>query len=108
MFGTGDPANGLDAMGPAYFIIAILGCGEADMSCDEIGRTASSYQDMGSCMAATEIAMQRHSDIPYPVVVAQCRSGNSSSLKLMSHDVKLPEPESLAGGRLNYATRARR
>jgi hypothetical protein len=95
-------------MGPAYFIIAILGCGEADATCDEVGRTEASYQSIAACTAATEGAMEQHNDIPYPVVVAQCRPGNTSSLKLMSHDVKLPEPQNGARTKLNFAANAPR
>lgn len=86
-------------MGPAYYIIAILGCGEADAACEEIGRTESSYRSIAACTAATERATRAHSDVPYPVVVAQCRSGNASSLRLMSHDVRLPEPERVSAAR---------
>lgn len=80
-------------MGPVSFIIAIMGCGEADAACQEVGRTESQYESMAACNAETEAAMIKHIDIPYPVVVAQCRPANGGSLRLMSDEVKLPQAE---------------
>jgi hypothetical protein len=81
-------------MGPAFYVMAILGCGEADTACQPVGVTEQVYQSIDTCTAATPDAVARHSDIAYPVVVAQCQAGDRSiSYKILPHEVDLPEPD---------------
>ncbi|MDT9599615.1 hypothetical protein [Sphingosinicella rhizophila] len=80
-------------MGPAFFVIAILGCGEGDSSCEQVARAESRFESLASCTDATGPAVARHGDIPYPVVVAQCQPGNQAAVRLMAQDVKLPHPQ---------------
>ena len=78
-------------MGPAFYVMAILGCGEADAACEPVSTLATRYESQESCNAATATAIEQHSDVLYPVVVAQCRPANSTlSEKLWSDEVKLP------------------
>ncbi len=77
-------------MGPAYYVIAILGCGEAEAPCEHVAVAPARYESAAACTAATEAAMAEHSDIPFPVVVAQCRKGDAASVKLMSGEVARP------------------
>lgn len=81
-------------MGPALFVIAIMGCGESDASCTTVRTLEPRYETRAACLAASEAAITRNSDIDYPVVVAQCTpSGGATPLK--ASDVKGP-----AGGTL--------
>ena len=41
-------------MGPAFYIMAILGCGEADAPCEPVATVAARYQSEAECKAATE------------------------------------------------------
>ena len=77
-------------MGPAYFVIAILGCGEGDVACKEVRVADTRYQTEAACTAATDAALTRSIDVPYPVVVAQCRAAGTSPQVLPS-SVMLPE-----------------
>ena len=81
-------------MGPAYYVIAILGCGEAEAPCQQIGTTNAVYESVAACTAATDDALLSHSDASYPVVVAQCTSGRSVlSGEVQPGEIKLPEGE---------------
>ncbi|HEY9552457.1 hypothetical protein [Allosphingosinicella sp.] len=81
-------------MGPAFYVMAILGCGEADTACEPVGVTEQMYQSIDACTEATPDAVSRHSDLAYPVVVAQCQPGDRSiSYKILPHEVELPAPE---------------
>lgn len=81
-------------MGPAFYVMAILGCGEGDAACEPVGVTEQMYQSLEACTAATPDAVTRHSGLAYPVVVAQCEAGDRSvSYKILPHEVDLPEPE---------------
>ena len=66
-------------MGPAFYVMAILGCGEADTACQQVGVTQAQYESADACTAATADAVGRHGDLLYPVVVAQCMPGTAKS-----------------------------
>jgi hypothetical protein len=81
-------------MGPAFYVLAILGCGEGDAACQTVGVTETMYQSFEACTAATPEAVTRHGDLAYPVVVAQCQPGDRSiSYTIMPDDVDLPPAE---------------
>lgn len=84
-------------MGPAFYIMAILGCGEADTACEQVGVAQAQYQSVEQCNAATEDALMQHSDVAYPVVVAQCQRADSPIAQtIMPEQIDLPEPEGSA------------
>ena len=79
-------------MGPAYFVLAILGCGEGEAACQQVAVAPTQFASVEACQSASEATLMRHSDADYPVVVAQCRpAGQKASLQLWSNDVALPE-----------------
>ncbi|HLL60012.1 MAG TPA: hypothetical protein VK391_09015 [Allosphingosinicella sp.] len=78
-------------MGPAFYVMAILGCGEAEGACEPVSTLATRYESQEACNAATSSAIEKHSDLLYPVVVAQCRPANSpASAQVWADEVKLP------------------
>ena len=81
-------------MGPAFYVIAILGCGEADAACQQVSVADAVYQSVDACNAATADALAEHVDLAFPVVVAQCRpDGRVTSESVMPADVQLPASE---------------
>jgi hypothetical protein len=84
--------KGLSAMGPALFVIAILGCGEGDAPCEQVRRLDTPYQSQASCMAATEAAMAANSEANDPVVVAQCVAAGANAAAPRPAEVRLPPP----------------
>ena len=88
-------------MGPAVFVLAILGCGEGDAPCRQVSVVNAIYSSKAVCNEATAAAVESHQDIPYPVVVAECRRADARvAQQLMPAEIKLPEPErSPANGR---------
>lgn len=79
-------------MGPAIFVMAIMGCGEGDAPCQQVRTIDTQYESQAACTAATGDAVTRHADIDYPVVVAQCQARDTEA-RLASSDVELPRPE---------------
>jgi hypothetical protein len=78
-------------MGPGYFILAILGCGEGDASCRQVAVADALYASAESCTADTEREVARHINIAYPVVVAECRRADARPAQnLRADEVKLP------------------
>ncbi|MDB5697254.1 MAG: hypothetical protein JWN69_58 [Alphaproteobacteria bacterium] len=79
-------------MGPALFIMAILGCGEAEAPCRQVATADAVYSNRAECTAATPAAIEQHMDIAYPVVVAECRAADrATAQQVMPSDIKLPE-----------------
>jgi hypothetical protein len=79
-------------MGPAVYVMAILGCGEASELCEPVATLPARYESAAECNAATEDAIQRHSAALYPVIVAECRAaGTPITQKIWADEIKLPE-----------------
>ncbi len=82
-------------MGPAFYIMAILGCGEAEAPCQTVATVPARYESQAACNAATEDALAEHAgDALYPVVVAQCRNAaEPAAQQIWTDEVKLPDAE---------------
>lgn len=59
-------------MGPAYFVIAILGCGDDAAVCRTVATPAAHYASEQACLAARDGALMANSDLDFPTLVAQC------------------------------------
>ena len=79
-------------MSAAFYIMAILGCGEAEAACEPVATVATRYESADECNAATEAEISRRSDVLFPVVVAQCRAANQPAAvqKLYADEVARP------------------
>jgi hypothetical protein len=92
-------------MGPAVFILAIMGCGEGNTQCQNVAVMPTHYVTAAACDAGSEAALQRFIDVEYPVVVAQClKMDGVAAAALMGSDVKLPAPEQAAPAPVKRAT----
>ena len=80
-------------MEPALYVIAILGCGEGDLPCEQVRVVETRYESRAACTAQTEPQLVRYGDLPYPVVVAQCRPAGATAEPVSPEAVALPEPE---------------
>lgn len=90
-------------MGPAYFVIAILGCGEGNAPCQEVRVAETRYESEAACSDATDAALMRNVDIAFPVVVAQCKGAGAADMVLPS-SVKLPEGREAPRERPKFAS----
>ncbi len=80
-------------MGPVYYMLAVLGCGEGETACQQVAVADAQFTSVAACQAASEDTLMRHSDADFPVVVAQCRkAGQQASVQLLGKDVALPQP----------------
>ena len=81
-------------MTPGIFIIAILGCGEAEAPCQPIRTLDARYESQAACTAATEDALMRHTEADFPVIVAQCVEAGTAP-RLDAGEVERPGPVDL-------------
>jgi ABC-type hemin transport system ATPase subunit len=81
-------------MGPAIFIIAIMGCGEADAPCQQVRTLEARYESQAACTAATEAALIQNSDVDFPVVAAECVAAGARPSPPRADQVQRPGPGS--------------
>jgi len=63
-------------MEPVMFVMAILGCSDAEIDCREVRMAEARYATAAACAEAAPAMLQRNSDIAYPVVMTACRPAN--------------------------------
>ena len=60
-------------MGPAFYIISILGCADGSQACTPVATVPTRYETASTCSAATGQALLDNSDFDFPTIVAECR-----------------------------------
>ena len=63
-------------MGPAYFVIAIFGCGDGAVDCRTVAAPAAHYATEQACLAARADALIANNDLDFPTLLAQCLPGS--------------------------------
>jgi hypothetical protein len=66
-------------MGPAYFVIALLGCADGGGACTEVATLPAHYGTETECTAATAAALVENSNLDFPTIVARCRAGTTKA-----------------------------
>ena len=61
-------------MDPLFYVMAIMGCGDGNMACQQARIEPAQYHTIAQCQAAMPAALARNSDVDYPVVTASCRA----------------------------------
>ena len=59
-------------MEPVFFVMAILGCGDDGMACQTQRTMPTRYESASACQAAIAGALERNTDLDFPVVGASC------------------------------------
>ena len=63
-------------MGPAYFVIAILGCADGGTACTPVATLPTRYSNAAECDSATVEALNENNAFDFPTLLAQCRKGS--------------------------------
>lgn len=61
-------------MGPAAYVIAILGCADGSAACQPVATIPTQYESQAACSAATGAVLAANSDFDFPTIVAECRT----------------------------------
>ncbi len=59
-------------MGPVYFMLAIMGCGDGTTGCQQARVEPARYATIQQCRAAMPAALARNTDVDAPVISASC------------------------------------
>ena len=60
-------------MQPIFYVMAILGCGDGSVDCTEARMVPARYETMAQCRADLANRIAANTDVPYPVIGADCR-----------------------------------
>ncbi len=60
-------------MDPIFYVLAIMGCADGNNQCAEARVEPPRYASIQACQAAMPAALQRSTDLSYPVIAATCR-----------------------------------
>lgn len=64
-------------MGPAAYVIAILGCADGSAACQPVATMPTRYESQAACSAATNDVLAQNSDFDFPTIVAECRTSRA-------------------------------
>ena len=59
-------------MGPAAYVIAILGCADGAAQCTPVATLPARYESEATCFAATGGALADNIEADFPTIVAEC------------------------------------
>jgi hypothetical protein len=82
-------------MGPAYFVIAIMGCADGGGSCTPVATLQTRYDTQAQCAAATSAALEANTDFDFPTLLARCTPGSAA----MSAEARRERPISASARR---------
>ena len=68
-------------MGPAYFVIAILGCADGGSACTPVATLQTRYESQAQCNAATVPALEANTQFDFPTLLARCQTGTGSAVE---------------------------
>lgn len=72
-------------MGPAAYVIALLGCADGAAQCTPMVTLPARYESEATCNAATGGALADGASFDFPTIVAQCRAAETLSA---DHDAR--------------------
>lgn len=61
-------------MGSFIYVMAIMGCGDGGLACEQVRLVETRYESLGACQQAAQAQLIANSDIDFPEVMASCRS----------------------------------
>jgi hypothetical protein len=60
-------------MDQVLYVLAIMGCGDDTMACQQARVEPARYTSIQACQEAMPAALARNTDIDYPVISAACQ-----------------------------------
>jgi hypothetical protein len=61
------------AMDQVLYVLAIMGCGDDSMQCQQARVEPAHYTSIQACQEAMPAALQRNTDVDFPVISAACQ-----------------------------------
>jgi acyl-CoA synthetase (AMP-forming)/AMP-acid ligase II len=84
-------------MGPAYFVIAILGCADGGTACTPVATLPTRYSSADQCNAATVEALNENNAFDFPTLLAKCRKAALPAAADRSEQPQVPRADTRRG-----------
>lgn len=84
-------------MGPAYFVIAILGCADGGTACTPVATLPTRYTSADQCNAATVDALNENNAFDFPTLLARCRKSELPAAAERSDQPRIPRADTRRG-----------
>lgn len=65
-----------------FYVMAIMGCSDGATNCAQTRVEPAHYATIQQCQAAMAGALQRNSDLSFPVITAACRASGDQLVQL--------------------------
>ena len=78
-------------MGPAAFVIAIMGCADGGNACQAIETLPARYHNEAACEAATPAALYRGGKYDFPTIVVECREQPNARTASRPRNVRITD-----------------
>ena len=69
-------------MEPLFYVMAIMGCSDGNVNCTEARVIPARYETMAQCRAALPDQLAQNTDVPYPMIGANCRASGMAMAKV--------------------------
>ena len=66
-------------MGGVFYVMAIMGCGDAGTACQQARLEDVRYRTAMECQAAMPAALGRNTDLSFPVITAACQQQGTAT-----------------------------
>lgn len=73
-------------MEPLYFVIAIMGCGDAGAACQQARVEPVQYRSALECQAAMPAALVRNNDLSFPELTGACQQRGVRMARVETRD----------------------
>lgn len=74
-------------MGPVFYVLAIMGCGDDQSACVAARVEPAQFATAAQCQAALPAALARNTDLDYPVISGACQA---SGMQMTAADAPAP------------------
>lgn len=61
-------------MDPLIYVMAIMGCGDGGIACQQMRTVETRFETLAACQAAAQTQLLANSDLDAPEIIASCRS----------------------------------
>ena len=77
-------------MGPGFYFIAIMGCGDGSAACTPVATMPTRYESVSACSAATGPTLAASTGFDFPTLLAECRPGTAPAANRIERAKPLP------------------
>lgn len=76
-------------MDQVLYVLAIMGCGDDGAACQQARLEPARYASIDACQQAMPAALERNTDLLFPVISATCQRQGTRAAEIQPKDAKV-------------------